>query len=248
MNITKTLFVLVRYKSMGLRILAVEDSEQYQLMIKTALLSESMDVVTCSSAKEALEKIESSNFDLFILDIGLPDMSGLQICEYLRSHSLHHSSPIIFLTGKDALEDKEVGYSSGADDYITKPFNLRELSLRVQALLKLTNRQSAPVTVFGSLKIDTEAHKVSVIHSEQMISLTRKEYDLLSLFHRLQGQLVSRERILNAVWPDQLETSERTIDSHISNLRKKIAGHGILIQAVHGSGYRAEVTADSKAA
>lgn len=226
---------------MSVKILAVEDSDQYLKMIEVAFAGDTLfELSLAKSADEAIRKLESEYYDCFILDVGLPDMDGFQLCSFIKSHPNYSGSPVIFLTGHDSIEDKEKGFNIGGNDYLTKPFHVRELVLRVKSLTQTKSSTGGTTLKIGSLVLNFESHRVVDSNTQEAISLTKTEFQLLSLFGQHLDKVISRAQLLDTVWPDKLDVSERTVDSHISNLRKKVSGHGITLTSIHSSGYRME--------
>jgi DNA-binding response OmpR family regulator len=189
-------------------------------------------------------------FDLLVLDVMLPDMNGFELCARLRAIPAYQSVPVLFLTAKNTLEQKIMGLSLGADDYITKPFNPEELRARVMARLRHLQHQPQREAVleFSGLRMDLAARRVFALsgqHREE-IRLTKKEFNLLAFLAGKPDTLRSREQILSAVWPDDVNVTERTVDSHISKLRRKLGVHADRIESVHAEGYRFNPAAPSE--
>lgn len=204
-----------------------------------------------NSNKEAREQLEKNNFDLVLLDLTLPDGDGFKICNFIRKSATLHALPVIFITGRAEIEDKEMAFSIGADDYIVKPINNRELRARVLARLERT-RASAEHFATGNLKFDLATQRVSTLNhdEEYTIETTFLEFRLLLYFAKHPDQVFSREQLLNAVWGESLHLFERTIDTHISHLRKKLAAAyaEFTIRSVRGSGYKLTLGKVSKRA
>lgn len=220
------------------KILVIEDSPEYQLMVRTSLESH-FDVFFCETGGEAIDLMKNEDFDCFIVDVGLPDMSGFQICNFIKSQKNTSQTPVILLTGKESIEDKTTGFGNGADDYITKPFHLKELLLRVNARVKDLEANLASDKIYiGDCEINFNTQTVLHLTSKSEIELTRIEFKILTYFSSKVDFVISRQQLLDSVWPNNLNISERTIDSHISNLRKKMSNTKCNVVAVHGSGYR----------
>ena len=217
-------------------VLIIEDSKEQQLILKNALGME-YTLSIASSSEEAQALMEKVNFDFFLVDISLPGQSGVDFCTELRSHNKYQRTPLILLTGKDSIQDKLIGLESGADDYITKPFNFLELKARIRCQLRKTKNSSSDLNVPGLL-IDQSSQQVFCQKSHTILELTRIEYKLLICFAQRIGHVLTRQQILDIVWTDKLNVTERTVDSHLSNLRKKLSGSSVAIQAVHGFGYK----------
>jgi two-component system alkaline phosphatase synthesis response regulator PhoP len=203
-------------------ILIVEDEENLQEALKLNLELEGYEVGGCLNGSTALERIHQEHFDLIILDVMLPDMDGIQVCEAIRLQQ--YDTPILMLSAKGSSADRVLGLKKGADDYLAKPFNLEELLLRVEKLIR-KNEQSqvksneTEVHSFGKNQIDFQA-LTSVNHAGQHISLTKKEAMLLKLLMDNRNEVVTRERILQSVWGYNVYPTTRTIDNFILNFRK----------------------------
>lgn len=228
-------------------ILVIEDSFDYQIILKKILTSEH-DVTVVSTGKEAIEIISHKKFDLFLIDVMLPDMSGLQICNFIKNQRSTKDIPIILVTSKNQIEDKIKGFDIGADDYVTKPFHLEELGARIKARLKTAKNTASDTIEIPGLLIDLNKQSVMDTRNSRYFELTRVEFKLLVCLAQRIDFVLSREVILNEVWPTNLNISERTVDTHISNLRKKLQGVNVKIAAVHGNGYRFSIEKNTKAA
>jgi two-component system phosphate regulon response regulator PhoB len=178
--------------------------------------------------------------DLVLLDLMLPDMAGTEICRRIRAHERTRNVPVIILTAKTEEIDRVVGFEVGADDYVTKPFSVRELSLRIRAILRRAHVDSGDVggavQVFGRLRMDGEAHRVWV--DEQELRLTALEFRLLSTFMTRRGRVQTRETLLSDVWGIQADVTTRTVDTHVKRLREKLGAAGEYVETVRGVGYR----------
>ena len=169
----------------------------------------------------------------------LPDGSGLDLCRELKQDKSLSSMPVIILTAKDDEVDKVVGFELGADDYVTKPFSVRELILRVKAVLKRGERKSDNMEVqrqFGELKIDVDSHEVFV--NDEQVSLTALEFKLLRQLVDRRGRVQSRDQLLSDVWGYSSDVTTRTVDTHIKRLREKLGGMGKYVQTIRGVGYK----------
>ena len=185
-----------------------------------------------------------NNPDLIILDLMLPDISGLDVCKNIKNNPVSEKTPILMLTAKGEEVDRILGFELGADDYLVKPFSLRELTLRVAALLK----RNVPVELdenikLGDLNIDLAAHRVFIETSE--VTLTAKEFDLLVHFARHNGRVQTRDYLLEQIWGYSSEVTTRTVDTHIKRLRSKIGSFGTYIETVRSIGYRFNYNSDS---
>ena len=203
-------------------ILIVEDEENLQEALKLNLELEGYEVGGCLNGSSALDRIHQEHFDLIILDVMLPDMDGIQVCEAIRLQQ--YDTPILMLSAKGSSADRVLGLKKGADDYLAKPFNLEELLLRVEKLIR-KNEQSqiksdeTDVLSFGKNRIDFPALN-SVNHAGQTIALTKKEAMLLKLLMDNRNEVITRERILQTVWGYNVYPTTRTIDNFILNFRK----------------------------
>jgi DNA-binding response OmpR family regulator len=216
-------------------ILVVDDEKNISQLVRMYLTNEGFDVVVANDGKEALEKARQAKPILIVLDLMLPNVNGLDVCKQLRRDS---DVPIIMLTARGDDVDRIVGLEVGADDYVSKPFNPRELVARVKAVLrrsKPVDRVPEPITV-GNLQIDPARREV-VIAGKQ-ITLRAKEFDLLLTFAQNLGLVLDRERLLNLVWGFDYLGDSRTIDVHVTWLREKLATSTCRIQTVWGVGYK----------
>lgn len=233
----------------GKTILVVDDDPHIRDVICFALKKASYGLEVASDGKEALDKAVLCNPSLIVLDIGLPEMDGLDVCRHLRRTS---EVPILFLSARDDEIDRIVGLELGADDYVTKPFSPRELVARVGAILKrygapatVEAGEDAPVLRQGTLCLNKAQHVVTV--GEERVALTAIEFDILAALLGRPKIVFSRERILQQAYRDNIHVSDRTIDSHIRNIRAKLgtAGCSDAIETVHGVGFRLGTCADA---
>ena len=227
---------------MNARILLVEDEEHLQHVIKMNLELEGYEVVTTNNGKQALKIFDEQRFNMLILDVMLPEMDGFTLCEQIRLRN--HEVPILFLTAKDSYKNKIEGLKKGADDYITKPFNLEEFLLRVGVLVKhsLKGTEEAKDLMryeFGENEIDFVSYKAKC--KEGTVDLSKKEVDILRLLIERKGQVVSRNEILQFVWGYDVFPSTRTIDNFILNFRKLFEQNPknpVYFLSVRGVGYK----------
>lgn len=225
---------------MAKKILIIEDDPGIQLSLKDEFESEGFDVSLAGNGIEGLDMIEENPPDLLILDLMLPFMNGYQICKKLRQEG--NNVPIIMLTVKDQEVDKVLGLELGADDYVTKPFSLRELLARVNAQLRRTaeNKYENPVFCIGDTNFDLSRYVA--LKKGREIDYTTLEFRMLKLLSDKRGQVVTREQFLDKVWgEDNAVVTERTIDSHIANIRKKLEDDPSVpkyILSVRGIGYK----------
>ena len=224
------------------RILMVEDEKAIRDAVAAYLERDGFWVRSVGDGQSALEEFERHSFDLVILDLMLPKLSGERVCRAIRDTS---DVPIIMLTAKGEVEDRIVGLELGADDYLVKPFSPRELIARVRALLRRVRYEQEPpmeVLDFGDLKIDISGHKVSV--EGKPVDLTASEFKLLTTLARYPGRVYTRMELVEKVLGYDFEGYERTIDSHVKNLRAKLGDdprNPRWLYTVHGVGYRFEV-------
>lgn len=219
------------------KILIVEDDPQITKILKLNLRLTGIDTENAGTFQEAWTKISSDHFDLILMDIGLPDGSGLDLCQRVRESG--NEVPIVFLSARTDEASVVKGIKNGADDYLRKPFGLEELKVRINKFIKkmVPNVHSIK---FGELTIDPAKRVVTLMG--EMVSLGRKELDILTLLARRSGDIVTRENILNALY-DNADLYDRTVDSHMSHLRRKlreVAGQSLQITSVYGLGYRLE--------
>ena len=231
---------------MSVNILVIEDEPDIRRNLEYNLGREGFKASSVGSLDEANEKLKSKKFDLILLDLMLPDGSGLDLCKKIKSNSKTEATPIIILTAKDDEVDKVVGFELGADDYVTKPFSVRELILRVKAILKRSDTKTKEVVEverqFGDLKIDIDSHEVHV--DSQLIELTALEFRLLKELVDKRGRVQSRDQLLSEVWGYNAEVTTRTVDTHIKRLREKLGSMGKYVQTIRGVGYKFSRTPD----
>ena len=225
-----------------MKILVVEDNEPIARMIERGLKSEGYDITVTGNGRSALDLISQSNYGLIILDIMLPQLDGLQVCERLRE--LGNRVPILMLTARDTVEDKVRGLDLGADDYLPKPFAFPELSARIRALLRRDKVHKTKIIRVADLVIDTSQRLVT--RAGLTIGLSHREYELLEALAAHESQVLTREVILERIWMND-ETYSNTVDVYINMLRKKVdAAHDVkLIQTVRGIGYTLRVPTES---
>lgn len=220
------------------RILVVDDEEDLCEILKFNLENEGYTVDTTNSAEEAL-KMDISSYQLLLLDVMMGEISGFKLANMLKKDKKTADVSIIFITAKDTENDTVTGFNLGADDYISKPFSLREVIARVKAVLRRTStaetEKEPEQLVYQSLIIDTTKKKVSI--DGQEVSLTKKEFEILLLLVQNKGRVFSREDILTRIWSDEVYVLDRTIDVNITRLRKKIGVYGKCIVTRLGYGY-----------
>ena len=222
-----------------MNILVIEDEPDIRKTLEYNISQEGHTVLTAGSLHDAEKILQSQSLSLILLDLMLPDGSGLDFCRKLKTNSKTESIPVIILTAKDDEVDKVVGFELGADDYVTKPFSVRELILRIKAILKRGEVKKDIVEVerqFGDLKIDIESHEVYV--DEMQIELTALEFKLLNQLVETRGRVQSRDQLLTEVWGYSAEVTTRTVDTHIKRLRTKLGSMGKYVQTIRGVGYK----------
>lgn len=207
---------------MSKRVLVVDDEKLIVKGIRFSMEQEGMEVDCAYDGEEALEKAKEKEYDMILLDIMLPKLTGLEVCQQIREFS---SVPIIMLTAKGEDMDKILGLEYGADDYITKPFNILEVKARIKAIMRRMRKEEAKESfgktlVSGDLKLDCEGRRVFIAGKE--INLTAKEFDVLELLAKNPNKVYSRENLLNLVWGYEYPGDVRTVDVHIRRLREKI--------------------------
>ena len=224
---------------MSQKILIIEDEPDIKKTLEYNLSKEGFDVICASSLSEGKDYLNIDSFSLILLDLMLPDGSGLDLCRELKSNTEKKLIPIIILTAKDDEVDKVVGFELGADDYVTKPFSVRELILRIKAVLKRGNAKSENLEVerqFGDLVIDVESHEVFV--NKEHVVLTALEFKLLRQLVDRRGRVQSRDQLLSDVWGYSADVTTRTVDTHIKRLREKLGAMGKYVQTIRGVGYK----------
>jgi two-component system phosphate regulon response regulator PhoB len=221
---------------MALRVLVVDDEPDLLELVRVNLAQAGFAVDTAASGRDALDQLQRFPPDLLILDLMLPDVSGTEICRRIRADADLAQLPIIMLTAKADEVDRIVGLELGADDYVTKPFSPRELTLRVQAVMRRRERPSQGVLEHGPLRLDPERHRCFVEAVE--VVLTAKEFDLLRGLMQRPGRVMTRDQILDEVWGSDIAVTTRTIDTNLKRLREKLGSAGHLIETVRGVGYR----------
>lgn len=194
-------------------------------------------VKSFGDGEACLDKIKKKKPDLIVLDIMLPGMTGLDLCRKIRASDEFNNIAIILLTAKGEEIDRIVGFEIGADDYVTKPFSVRELILRTKVILKKQNSdEEEKILEYGSISMNLDAHKVKENGTE--IALTALEFKLLKHLLKRRGRVQSRDQLLSDVWKLSTEVTTRTVDTHIKRLREKLGKSGDLIQTIRGVGYR----------
>ena len=232
------------------RILVVEDEKDLQEVLAYNLRQAGHTAIVVGGGNDALAAVTEHRPDLLLLDLMLPDVSGVEICRRLKGDPLTRELPIVMVTAKGDEVDRVVGFELGADDYVVKPYSLRELLLRVDAVLRRTipgpSGGEHGVMVFAKLRVDRDAHRVWV--DDEEVTLTALELRLLSTLLERRGRVQSRPALLDDVWGMNGEVTTRTVDTHVKRLREKLGSAGPYIETVRGVGYRFTPAADHAAA
>lgn len=220
------------------RILVVDDEEDLCEILQFNLENEGYTVDTANSAEEAL-KMDLTRYDLLLLDVMMGEISGFKMASLLKKEKKTAGIPIIFITAKDTENDTVTGFNLGADDYISKPFSLREVVARIKAVLRRTGQADSPTApeqiAYRTLVLDVDKKRVRIDGEE--VSLTKKEFEILLLLMQNKNHVFSREEILNRIWSDEVYVLDRTVDVNITRLRKKIGSYGKCIVTRLGYGY-----------
>lgn len=227
------------YKAMS-SILIIEDEEDLLSTLEYNLKREGYQTYAFLTGEEGLDwAVQHGPPELALLDVMLPGISGIEVCYRLRTHERTRATPVVFLSAKGEDIDRVVGFELGADDYVVKPFNVRELMLRIRAILR-RSRQSTMQTdlpvVAGNLKMDYKRHQVWV--AEEEVSLTALEFKLLALLLNRKGWVQSRDTLRAEVWDSNAHVQTRTVDVHVKRLREKLGSAGRAVETIRGVGYR----------
>jgi DNA-binding response OmpR family regulator len=218
------------------RVLIVDDDPDIQRLVSYNLQIAGFDPVTAASGRKALEIIAERPPDLIILDLMLPDVDGNEVCRSVRTMGRTRRIPILMLTARSEEADRVLGFELGADDYVTKPFSPRELVLRVKSLLRRRDEKLAEVQSVGGVRMYPDRRHCIV--RGKPVPLTVKEFDLLLELIQANGNVVTREYLLQQVWGYHGDASSRTLDTHVRRLREKLAAEGRRIETVRGVGFR----------
>ena len=223
-------------------LLVVDDCIETALILKKALGDKDFELVFATSAAQALVLLSEKDFSLVLLDVSLPDQDGFHVFTEMRGYERLRNVPVIFLTGDAHVTSMVTAFSMGADDYIVKPFNPMELRARVEAKLRKSaaQNQESHIVRRGDLQLDSFTHRVfSLANGETtLIHLTPREFKLLFQLAKNEDLVLSREQLLDAVWGNASEVFDRTVDTHISSIRKKLGSLSKYIESIPGSGYR----------
>ena len=222
------------------KVLIVDDEEHIRELIKFNLKKEGYDTEVAINGVEALNIIREIKFDLILLDLMLPEIDGLEVCKEIRRNEETSDIPVMMITAKGEEFDKVLGLELGADDYITKPFSLRELMARVKALLRRSNvKKEENIIKFGDVVVNFKTREVT--KGTENVELTLKEFELLKLLIKNKGNILTRELLLDKIWGYEYIGETRTVDVHIRHLRKKIESddkNPQYIQTIRGVGYK----------
>lgn len=221
------------------KILLVEDDMGLSRMVRDWLTFEHHLVETADNGRDGLDKLQFYQYDLVILDWELPEISGIELCKEFRSRG--GSTPVLMLTGKGTIGDKESGFEAGADDYLTKPFHMKELSMRLRALLRRSSSSLQSDTLkFRDLTLEPSSHRLT--RDGKDLQLLPKEFALLEFLMRHPNQVFSAEALLSRVWASETDTTVDAVSTCIKRLRKKVdvEGKSSVIKTVHGVGYKLE--------
>jgi DNA-binding response OmpR family regulator len=218
------------------RILIADDERPIREMLHD-LLSPQFEVIVAENGRQALQKAIESLPDLILMDVTMPQMKGTEVCGKLKAHPSTRAIPVVLLTAHGEISDRVNGLKMGADDYITKPFHPDELIARLDARLRAlrVTEEVSQSTRLGNLVLDPSLREVELCG--ETIRLTQLEMDLLTYFMSRAGQVVPRKQLLGDLWPDAV-VSQRTVDTHVANLRRKLKGFDHVFESVHGTGYR----------
>ncbi len=223
-------------------ILIIEDDTDIRQLLHFNLQAEGFSVLEAANGKDGLEMARRHKPSLILLDVMLPLLDGFGVCKELGRDPVMSAIPILMLTARGEEVDRIVGLELGADDYVVKPFSMRELLLRIRAILRRhSTEREQPAITLGSIMLDAVAHSVRV--GSESIALTATEFRLLEDLMRHAGSVRTREQLLNAVWGYQFEGYARTVDTHIRRLRAKLGEGADVLETVRGIGYRAKVEA-----
>jgi two-component system phosphate regulon response regulator PhoB len=219
------------------QILVIEDERDIQEILDFNLRKAGHKVFLASTGRDGLRLARERHPDVVLLDLMLPDLPGTEVCKALKQDPSTRDLQVMMLTAKGEEIDRVIGFELGADDYVVKPFSVRELLLRIQAILRRTSPENPePTFVFGILRVDRAAHRLWVQDHE--IELTALEFKLLTTLRDRRNRVQTREALLNDVWGISADITTRTVDTHVKRLREKLGNAGLYIQTVRGVGYR----------
>ncbi|MBI5480706.1 MAG: response regulator [Deltaproteobacteria bacterium] len=220
------------------RILVIEDEQDLQNVLAYNLRAAGHEVVAALRGQEGLRLARARRPEVVLLDLMLPDLPGTEVCKALKADPALRDVPVVMLTAKGEEVDRVVGFELGADDYVVKPFSVRELILRIQAVLRRAHPQpeTVPTFAFGCLRVDAAAHRVWVEGDE--VELTALEFRLLLTLYERRDRVQSRATLLDVVWGIEADITTRTVDTHVKRLREKLRAAGAYVETVRGVGYR----------
>jgi len=235
MNLTQS---VAKEGHMPSHILVVEDERDLARVLTYNLKQAGFDVVSAPDGETALRAVREERFDLVLLDLMLPDMPGTEVCKKLKSSPATAAIPVVMVTAKGEEIDRIVGFELGADDYVVKPFSVRELILRVRAILRRAEgpAEAEERITFGRLEIDRGAHRVWVEGVE--VAFTALELRLLAMLYDRRGRVLTRDLLLDEVWGSNADVTSRNVDTHVKRVREKLGAAGEYIETVRGVGYR----------
>jgi two-component system alkaline phosphatase synthesis response regulator PhoP len=226
---------------MSQKILIVDDEKDIIEMLQYNLEKEGYGVLTAQNGKRALEQAQK-NPDLIVLDVMMPEMDGWELCKQLKRQEKTSSIPVLFLSARGSEIDEVLGLELGADDYIVKPISIRKLLARIRTVLRRTEPGHAgaekPAEIIRIERLEINVQNYTVTLGREGIILPRKEFETLVYLAKHRGQVISRERLLRAVWGEHVVVVDRTVDVHIRKIREKLGSHGDYIETVKGVGYR----------
>jgi len=221
------------------RVLVIEDETDLAQVLEYNLKQAGIDVSLAARGRDGLRLAAEQRPDLVLLDLMLPDMSGIEVCRTLKADARTRETPVLILTAKGEEIDRVVGFEIGAEDYVVKPFSVRELLLRVQALLRRAQApkgEASETFEFGKLRVDRGAHRLWVQGEE--VELTALEFKLLVVLYDRRNRVQSRSVLLDDVWGIKADVTTRTVDTHVKRLREKLGAAGDYVETVRGVGYR----------
>lgn len=223
------------------KILIIEDDLDIAELISFNVANAGHQVEIANSGEKGLEKLMIGCFDLVVLDVMMPGLNGLEVCRQVRRSAKTSRIPVIMVTARDSESDRITGLEAGADDYVVKPFSVRELILRIRAKLQLEKPEHREATCFhvGSLVVDSERYQVHVGNKPVNLSIT--EFKLIISLVRSAGHVLSRDDLLNEVWGDTSEIDYRTVDAYVTRLRAKLGDSREMLQTIRGFGYKLEI-------
>lgn len=223
------------------QILLVEDSVESQKLVQH-LLQPIAEVVAVGSVDEALRIFKKDKFDLILMDVVLEDGDGFELTREIRKLSYGRDIPIIFITAQGDIQDKTIGFNLGAEDYIVKPFDTRELILRLKTRLqKLERSKKRDIVEIGNLKLDIPLQKAMLINEQTDLDLTPIQFKILIFLLNQEGEVVRRENLITAIWGENFQMS-RSVDTHINAIRKKLGRYSNYIESIYGVGFKVNIS------